>query len=187
MTTPRPHTLRIIGGKYKGKLIPVLAEEGLRPTPDRFRETIFNWLQGKLEHARVLDLFAGSGALGFEALSRGAVELTLVDLNASCCTTLKKLATDFDPAAIKIFNCAALSFLEHASSCYDVVFLDPPYKLKILEQVMASLLKNNLIHQNSLIYVEMRNGSCAFFPGWEQLRESCSGQVKATLWKKTSF
>lgn len=187
MNTRYPHKIRIISGKYKGKLIPVAEREGLRPTPDRLREIIFSWLEGKIENKRVLDLFAGSGVLGFEAISRGAAALTLVELNQESCIDLEHLASGFTAGKIRVIHADALKFLETAAPEFDLVFLDPPYKLKILEEVMHSLQQHRLIHQNSLIYTEMRNGSSAFFPGYELIRENCAGQVKFSLWKLSSF
>ena len=118
------HVVRIIGGKYKGKLLPVLQAEGLRPTPDRVKETVFTWLQNDIENAKVLDLFAGSGALAFEALSRGAANLTLVELNSDNASNLKKQANSFEETnQIKVLNEDALNFLKTCSSKFDVVFL----------------------------------------------------------------
>ena len=181
------HEIRIISGKYKGKLLPVLDAEGLRPTPSRVRETIFSWLSHDIENANVLDLFSGSGALGFEALSRGAANVTLVELNKSNCNNLKKLATTFNTENIKVFNCDAVKFLEDSTEHFDVVFIDPPYKLDIYKDVLSLLIKRNLIDENSTVYVEMRNGSNQAVPGYQIVKEQSAGQSKYAIWNKSQL
>lgn len=179
--------IKIIGGLYKGKIIPLKDAEGLRPTPARVRETIFTWLSSNIENANVLDLFAGSGALGFESLSRGANKVTLVEMNPQTVSTLKGVADSFKTNKVDVIKADALSYLENASEKYDVIFVDPPYKLDIYESVLNLILKRNLINENSVIYVEMRNGSNQIVPGLECIREQTAGQAKYTLMKKSSL
>ena len=179
--------IKIIGGLYKGKLIPLKDAEGLRPTPARVRETIFSWLGTNIENAKVLDLFAGSGALGFEALSRGAAKVTLVEMNPQTVSTLNSVAETFKTDKIEVVKSDALSYLENTSQKFDVIFVDPPYKLDIYEKTLSLILKRNLIDDNSVIYVEMRNGSNQIVPGLECIREQTAGQAKYTLMKKSSL
>lgn len=179
--------IKIIGGLYKGKLIPLKDAEGLRPTPARVRETIFTWLSGNIENARVLDLFAGSGALGFEALSRGADKVTLVEMNPQTVSTLKSVADTFKTDKVEVVKADALSYLENTSEKFNVIFVDPPYKLDIYEKTLSLILKRNLIDENSVIYVEMRNGSNQIVPGLECIREQTAGQAKYTLMRKSSL
>lgn len=179
--------IKIIGGLYKGKIIPLKDAEGLRPTPARVRETIFTWLSSNIENANVLDLFAGSGALGFESLSRGANKVTLVEMNPQTVSTLKGVADSFKTNKVDVIKADALSYLENTSEKYDVIFVDPPYKLDIYESVLNLILKRNLINENSVIYVEMRNGSNQIVPGLECIREQTAGQAKYTLMKKSSL
>lgn len=179
--------VRILGGKFKGKHLPVLEVEGLRPTPSRVRETIFSWLSNSIDNSNILDLFAGSGALGFEAYSRGAKEVTFVELDKENSSNLKEIAKRMNSKCIHVINDDALHFLDNTHSVFDIVFIDPPYKLDIYEDALSKLLKNNLIDDNSLIYVEMRNGSNKIVPGYEILREENTGQSKYSLWKKSKL
>ncbi len=182
------HTVRIIGGKYKGKLLKVRSAEGLRPTPDRVRETVFTWLQNDIEGAQVLDLFAGSGALGFEALSRGAACVTLVELNAENAELLRSQAQSFeDKAKVNIIRDDALNYLSACHHSFDIVFLDPPYKANLLKPALELLLKNDLISDSTLLYVEMNSGDNEAIAGYEKIREQVAGQAKYSLWKKSSF
>ena len=179
--------VRILGGKFKGKLLPVLNVEGLRPTPSRVRETIFSWIKDSLGNAKVLDLFAGSGALGLEAYSRGAKDVTLVELDKDNSSNLKEIAKSMSYDEIHVINDDALHFLDNVSSTFNIVFIDPPYKLDIYEKVLEKLLDKNLIDDDSLIYVEMRNGSNKIVPGYEIIREENSGQSKYSLWTKSKL
>ncbi len=179
---------RIIAGLYKGKIIPVLDAEGLRPTPSKVRETIFSWLGDKVNDACVLDLFTGSGALGFEALSRKAKEVVMVELNPNACRSLKKTADSFNCGnKVLIHNTDALEFINSTTKKFDIIFVDPPYKLNIYEDVLSKILARNLIDDNSLVYVEMRNGSNHAVPGFEIVREQAAGQAKYSIWKKSSL
>ena len=179
--------IKIIGGLYKGKILPVKSAEGLRPTPARVRETIFSWLGSNIENANVLDLFAGSGALGFESLSRGAKKVTLVEMNPQTADSLKSVAQSFNSDNIEVIKANAINYLENTSQKFDVIFIDPPYKLDIYEKTLNLILKRNLIDENSVIYVEMRNGSNQIVPGLECIREQTAGQAKYTLMKKSSL
>lgn len=179
--------VRILGGKFKGKLLPVLDVESLRPTPSRVRETIFSWIKDSLGNAKVLDLFAGSGALGLEAYSRGAKDVTLVELDKDNSSNLRVIAKSMSYDEIHVINDDALHFLDNVSSTFNIVFIDPPYKLDIYEKVLEKLLDKNLIDDDSLIYVEMRNGSNKIVPGYEIIREENSGQSKYSLWTKSKL
>ena len=179
--------VRILGGKFKGKLLPVLDVEGLRPTPSRVREIIFSWIKDSLGNAKVLDLFAGSGALGLEAYSRGAKDVTLVELDKDNSSNLKVIAKSMSYDEIHVINEDALHFLENVSSTFNIVFIDPPYKLNIYKDVLTSLLKRNLINENSIVYVEMQNGSSQSVPGYEIFREHSAGNAKYSLWRKSNF
>ena len=179
--------VRILGGKFKGKLLSVLDVEGLRPTPSRVRETIFSWIKDSLGNAKVLDLFAGSGALGLEAYSRGAKDVTLVELDKDNSSNLKVIAKSMSYDEIHVINDDALHFLDNVSSTFNIVFIDPPYKLDSYEKVLEKLLDKNLIDDDSLIYVEMRNGSNKIVPGYEIIREENAGQSKYSLWTKSKL
>ena len=127
----QPGSVRIIAGEWRGRRIPIVGETAVRPTPDRVRETVFNWLQTKIEGASVLDLYAGTGALGFEALSRGAAEAWFVEQDARLVEALYAQAETFG-AKPRIVRQDAASFLRgRAPQRFDVVFLDPPYSMPV--------------------------------------------------------
>lgn len=136
-----PGTVRIIGGRWRGTRLPVADLDGLRPTPDRVRETLFNWLQPVLPGARVLDLFAGSGALGLEALSRGAAEALLVERDPGVAESLRGVAARLqDGARARVVRADALALLrEPVHGRFDVVFVDPPFAAGLHAQVLALL------------------------------------------------
>ncbi|RDE18984.1 16S rRNA (guanine(966)-N(2))-methyltransferase RsmD [Motiliproteus coralliicola] len=149
--------LRIIAGRWRGRKLEFADLPGLRPTTDRVRETLFNWLQTQLPGARVLDMFAGSGALGLEALSRGASHLTLVDTAAAAVDQLKqnlRLLDALDDSTL--VQASATSWLQQASSepGYDLVFLDPPYGKGLLADCCEQLNQRQLIRPGGWIYVE---------------------------------
>lgn len=179
------HQVRIIGGKFKGKLLRVGQLDGLRPTPDRVRETVFTWLGDHCEGARVLDLFAGSGALGCEALSRGASDVTLIEIDKKNSKNLQEATSDMDN--IMVLNTDAIAFIKQATGVYSLVFLDPPYKADLLEDCLLVLLDRELIDENTLLYVEMNAGNTLSVPGYEVIREETAGQVKYALWRKAQM
>lgn len=147
-----PHEVRIIGGVWRGKKIPVAKDvDALRPTPNRIRETLFNWLMHDIHESHCLDAFAGTGALGFEALSRGAATVTFCENAKPASLSLKKNATSLKCAdqTIIISN----DFLKtRFSQKFDIIFLDPPFYKNLIPLCLAHI--ENLMHENSLVYVE---------------------------------
>lgn len=179
-----PGRLRIVAGKWRGRLLPVADVPGLRPTPERVRETLFNWLQPTIEGARCLDLYAGTGALGFEALSRGAGEVTFVELSPVAVAALRKAeyVLQADDSIIHVDD--AIHFLEsHDEAPFDIVFLDPPFDNAPLTD-LCRLLQAEVV-DGGLIYIE--RGSDQPGPelpdGWEVLREKTAGMVVYSLVK----
>ncbi|MDD3355135.1 16S rRNA (guanine(966)-N(2))-methyltransferase RsmD [Zoogloea sp.] len=144
--------VRIIGGAWRSRLIDVSTVKGLRPTPDRVRETLFNWLGQDLEGLRCLDLFSGSGALGFEAASRGAAKVTMVEQDAVAFAALRSNAKTLQAVCVELVRADALKFARSARHTYDVVFLDPPYRAGWIER-MAPLLPD-LLSEDGVAYVE---------------------------------
>ncbi|MGN0908982.1 MAG: 16S rRNA (guanine(966)-N(2))-methyltransferase RsmD [Succinivibrio sp.] len=177
--------VRIAGGRLRGKLLKVIDAQGLRPTPDRVRESVFSWLEGRCEGARVLDLFAGSGALGIEASSRGASQVILVECNHEAASLLKEEARGLE--GVEVVESDALSYLQGASGAFDLVFLDPPYSSGLLAKALRLLDSRGLVGPSTLLYVEMSSADSTSVPGYECLREQASGQVKYALWKKSSL
>jgi 16S rRNA (guanine(966)-N(2))-methyltransferase RsmD len=148
--------IRIIGGQWRSRLLDVAKVAGLRPTPDRVRETLFNWLGQDLDGLTCLDLFAGTGALGFEAASRGAARVTMVERDARALTQLEANAARLDASNIEIRRADAVEFLRESAlgkpHCYDLAFLDPPYRQGWLERVEPLL--GRVLDAKALIYVE---------------------------------
>ena len=180
--------IKIIGGTFKGKLIPVLDAAGLRPTPSRVRETVFSWLSDYIENAKVLDLFSGSGALGFESLSRGAKAVVMVELNIDNSKNLSNIVSSLKTDRVTVINNDAVSYLKTCNECFDIVFIDPPYSMdNLYDETLSLLINRNLINNNSLIYVEMRNGSNHAIAGFEVIREQQAGQSKYSLWRKSQL
>lgn len=126
-----PGSVRIIAGEWRGRRIPIVAATAVRPTPDRVRETVFNWLQTRIEGARVLDLYAGTGALGFESLSRGAAEAWFVEQDARLVEALKTQAETLGAKPRVVRQDAAAFLRGRAVQRFDVVFLDPPYAVPV--------------------------------------------------------
>lgn len=170
--------VRIIGGRWRSRRLEFPQSAGLRPTPDRVRETVFNWLAPVLPGAACLDLFAGSGAFGFEAVSRGAVRAVLVERDVDAITALHanraKLAAD----ATEIVAGDVLTYLNGSASAFDVVFLDPPYASGLLAPCLVLLAARGWLRPDGWIYLEAPAGETPALPaGWEIWRSKTAGQV----------
>jgi 16S rRNA (guanine966-N2)-methyltransferase len=133
--------IRIIGGEWRSRRVKFSAEEQIRPTPDRVRETLFNWLGQQLDGLTCVDLFAGSGALGLEAASRGAASVTLVERNPRVVSSLQESIQVFGSSSIKVIRADALEFLKRDESVYDLAFLDPPFGEALTGDFMMELGK----------------------------------------------
>lgn len=151
-----PGFIRIISGKWRGRKLPVINSEGLRPTTDRTKETLFNWLMQDVANAVCLDIFAGSGSLGLEAVSRHAQQVTLVEKQKDIAGSLRNIRKllNVDEQVLQIINQDALSWLSTCTQKFDIVFIDPPFKKNLLQPVVEALLENNLLQDNALIYIE---------------------------------
>ena len=166
--------LRIVGGEWKRRFVTFRDAPGLRPTPDAVRETLFNWLGQDLTGLICLDLFAGSGALGFEAASRGAAHVTLVERDPRTFAALKGNAVVLGTERLELIRADAVKFLARASRRYDLLFLDPPYRQGWIERIEPWL--DALLAPGARIYAEaehpvMRIGA------WETARSGRTGQV----------
>jgi len=181
-----PGQVRIIGGRWRGRRLPVGSAPGLRPSGDRVRETLFNWLQGLLVDARCLDLFAGSGALGLEALSRGAAHCTFVDNEASTLQLIRGALQDFGASAqAQCTHGSALDFLGAAHGPYDLIFLDPPFGSGLLNEASERLQASGACHPDTRIYVEREAGAqhIRLPVQWQALREKRTGTVQYGLYR----
>ncbi|MBV1869423.1 MAG: 16S rRNA (guanine(966)-N(2))-methyltransferase RsmD [Gammaproteobacteria bacterium] len=186
----KPSSLRIIGGKWRGRKIPFIEVEGLRPTPDRVRETLFNWLSPSITDAQVLDLFAGSGALSFEALSRGAAAATQIEVSSIAYKQLKAAKQALQADHCHIINKNAEAWLKQGFSLpeYDLVFLDPPFANDGLPDLFAQLEQSGCLKESSLIYVETGSALAQeTVPAtWMPLRQKKAGQVFYYLFRRTT-
>jgi len=182
--------LRIIAGEWRGRKIPFPAIEGLRPTPDRVRETLFNWLQATVPGARVADLFAGSGALGLEALSRGAQQVAFVDLSAAVTRQLQQNLQQLKASNAAVNNQSAEQWLAQQTpdKPYDLVFLDPPFNKGMVEPICQQLEQLNLLAEDALIYIEVEKGLSLKLPdNWQPLRQKQAGQVSYQLLQRSTL
>lgn len=178
-----PGVVRIIGGEWKRSKLAVAAAPGLRPTPDRVRETLFNWLGQDLSGLRCLDAFAGSGALGFEAASRGATEVLLIEQAPALVASLRDNATRLQASQITVQRGDALSLMrQRTGQAWDVVFLDPPFGDGQNEALFRDALKaaRDLVSPNGSLYLEAprvwADAELAEL-GWRVLRQGRAGQV----------
>lgn len=171
--------IRIIGGHWRGRKIKVPDVPDLRPTPDRVRETLFNWLSPLIHGATCLDPFAGSGALGFEALSRGALHVTMVDHSAEVVKLLTDELQAFKATNADIYRAAVPQQLKAPAKLFDVVFLDPPFQENLLFPTCFYLEENNFLANNAYIYIEAKEPvqQSDLPPHWEILKSKKAGQV----------
>jgi len=172
--------IRIIGGQYRSRLLRVAARPELRPTPDRVRETLFNWLGQDMTGAACLDLFAGSGALGFEAASRGAARVVMVESDRSALRMLEASRTALGAAQVEIVGGSAQTYLERARERFDVVFLDPPFRQNALPGLIARLPR--ILSARARVYAESAD-AVHVEPGWRELRRSRAGGVSYQLFE----
>jgi 16S rRNA (guanine966-N2)-methyltransferase len=179
----RANTVRIIGGSWRSRLLEFPDVAGLRPTPDRVRETLFNWLGRDLSGMSCVDLFAGSGALGFEALSRGAAAVAMVEKNPAAWRALGENARRLDAKNLSLFRGDALEFVRGTRSRFDVAFVDPPYRLGLQPIVLAELRK--ILSEGGKAYVE---SDAILDPpsGWSILKRGRAGNVHFQLLRRDS-
>lgn len=178
-------SIRIIAGKHRGRKLPVLMAEGLRPTTDRVKETVFNWLMPYIHDANCLDCFAGAGSLGFEALSRGAAKVTLIELNNAAAKQLQANKQLLSADNVIVSNTNLLDFLKlSVKQPYDLVFIDPPFNEGLVTQT-AELLNKGWLANQALIYVETEIHSTQPLPdNWQLLKEKVAGQVAYRLFQQ---
>lgn len=176
--------VRIIGGSWRSRLISFPPRTALRPTPDRVRETLFNWLGQDLTGKCCLDLFAGSGALGFEAASRGAKRVIMVERDPAAFRALQANAVALNAGAVELKRADALEFLRADDGSYDVVLLDPPFRADYLPQVLAALIPR--LAPGAMVHVEAPRAP-ALAPQWEVWRSGRAGAVTHQLLKWTGY
>ena len=186
MTEPRAkagaarNRVRIIGGAWRSRILRFPAARELRPTPDRVRETLFNWLGQRLDGLACLDLFAGSGALGFEALSRGAARVVMVERDRTVAAALRENAALLHAADAQVVLSDALRYLDAPGERFDVVFLDPPYASDLAMQALAKLPPR--LNPGGRVYVESAAPLAPPAP-WRTLRDDRAGAVRYALFE----
>ncbi|MBC7001149.1 16S rRNA (guanine(966)-N(2))-methyltransferase RsmD [Photobacterium sp. BZF1] len=178
--------VRIISGRWRGRKLPVHDVEGLRPTTDRVKETVFNWLAQDIIEARCLDLFTGSGSLSFEALSRGASHVTMLELDKMAADQLEKNRATIGADNAKVLNTDSLAFLKQAGTPHDVVFIDPPFRKDLIDEAIALLEQNNWLSPHAVIYIEAEKelGELVTPAHWHLHREKTAGQVCYRLFER---
>lgn len=181
--------VRIIGGEWRGRKLTVLDKAGLRPTADRVRETLFNWIQWQIVGSECLDLFAGTGILGIEAFSRGARQVTLIEQDAEIMANLAMQLAQFPKHNITLRQADALHFLADAPvHPVDLVFLDPPFALQLLDPCCELLEQRGWLKSIAHIYMESAvETSLKLPPNWHIIRSQTAGQVKYQLVKREAI
>jgi 16S rRNA (guanine966-N2)-methyltransferase len=180
-----PGKIRVIGGSLRGSRLDVPERPGLRPTPDRVRETLFNWLMAHVGGARCLDLFAGTGALGVEALSRSAREVVFVERDAALAQALRANLERLKQSHGRVVTGDATSALERESAPFDIVFLDPPFADDLWSDAAQRLESRGLLAAQAFVYVEMPLEAQPVLPAdWHPHREGRAGQVKHVLYRR---
>lgn len=172
--------VRIIGGRWRGTRIAVADRPGLRPSPDRVRETLFNWLAPDIDGARCLDLFAGSGVLGFEAVSRGAASAVLVERDAAAAAALAELADRLATDTVTIERTDALSYLRGTPRAHDIVFVDPPFADGVEARVLDALA-HGWLAPHALVYVESAREAPPPAAPWQVTKSGTTRQVSYKL------
>lgn len=185
---PTTGFVRIISGLWRGRKLPVHDAEGLRPTTDRVKETLFNWLAQDVPQAKCLDLFAGSGGLGFESLHAKQNSWPWLSSTRKLFSSYKKNVASLKATNIQVVNTDALSFLKQPGTPHHVVFIDPPFRKGLLDETVTLLEQNGWLAEDAMIYIETEKElSIAGLPeNWHLHREKTAGQVSYRLYERTS-
>ncbi|HEX5055157.1 MAG TPA: 16S rRNA (guanine(966)-N(2))-methyltransferase RsmD [Gammaproteobacteria bacterium] len=179
MLRGKSNRLRIIGGEWRGRIVEFIDSPQLRPTKDLVRETLFNWLQPRLPGSICLDAFAGSGALGFEAASRGAAEVVMLDAAAAVVRQLQSQQAALKAVQVKLLQERAENYLRQSADTFDIVFLDPPFESDLSAHCCALLVEQRLLRPGASVYLEARRaeGLPELPPQLTWLRQKQSGDV----------
>lgn len=186
--TTKDGFIRIISGQFRGRKLPVKDIQGLRPTTDRLKETVFNWLMQDTRDAKVLDCFAGSGGLGFEALSRFAKTATFIELDPRAALQIQQNIDTLKLANATVMQGNSINILttkpDHSE--YDLVFVDPPFRMNLAAQCCTLLEENNWLTENAVIYVEVENELTGFSvpQNWHLVKEKAAGQVLCRVYHR---
>jgi 16S rRNA (guanine966-N2)-methyltransferase len=181
-----PGTIRIIGGQWRGRRLPVADIPGLRPSGDRSRETLFNWLQSVVPAADCLDLFAGSGALGLEAASRGAGSSVLLDIEPKVVRLLAENVRLLNAENVRVELANALQWLKAVEpASFDLIFVDPPFDSALAQAALVAIAEIGILRAEGYVYVETPRSKSAPIlpPGWSEWRNKVLGEVRMQLLK----
>lgn len=175
--------IRIIGGRWRGRKVIVPDRPGLRPSGDRVRETLFNWLQAEVYGSRCLDLFAGSGALGLEAASRGAGSVVLIERDRELASRIQSSVSDWPQTdGVRVVCADAMAWIEQCRETFDLVFIDPPFGARLQARALELLLDRGLLAEESRVYVEgPDDDSIVDPPGVRVVRDKRVGRVRMLL------
>lgn len=172
------YKLRIIAGKWRGKKITFKADPSLRPTPDRVKETLFNWLQPIIRNANCLELFAGTASLSFESLSRGAHFAQAVELNPDSVANIQRISKELSGSNLAVANAEVVSWLKKNQAKFDVIFIDPPYAANLIPSCLALILEHKMLQPDGRIYFEYNaEVDLTMFPSLEVLKHQRAGVV----------
>jgi 16S rRNA (guanine966-N2)-methyltransferase len=180
----QPGRLRIVAGKWRSRLLRIADVPGLRPTSERIRETLFNWLTPHIAGARCLDLCAGTGALGLEALSRGAAETVFVEKSRAAAKVLRENIEMLESTAAVVHEADAAEFLQRADGKkFDIVFLDPPFAADMLGDLCRLLVETSVLESDARIYLEEDRASpeASLPEGWQVIKTRNAGNVRYSL------
>ena len=179
--------IRIISGQWRGRKLPVMDVQGLRPTTDRNKETLFNWLMAHTQDSHCLDAFAGSGGLGFEALSRYAKRVTFIELDKKVARNLQQNLETLKASkeSAQVLCGDSLGYLSQLNDKFDLIFLDPPFNKNLIPKAIDGIEQNSLLAQEGLVYIECetQNAQYKVPSGWRLLKESQTSQVTARLYQ----
>ena len=175
--------VRIISGTHKGRIVRFQAIKDLRPTPDRVRETLFNWLTAHIPGSTCLDLFAGSGSLGLEALSRGAGTVQFIESNTKAARCLKENIQTLQLTNTQVHRKDSLAYLKTCNTVFDIIFLDPPFSSNLLSETIENIDQLKLIKHQGWIYIEtsMHQQLPELPQHWQCTRNTKAGEVHANL------
>ena len=181
--------IRIVGGRFRGRKLAVPQVTGLRPTPDRVRERLFNWLMYDIANARCLDLYAGSGALGFEALSRGAKQVTVVELHPRAIAQLSQVVESWQVASqVHIKGMDAKAYLMGVTQSFNVIFLDPPFDDQVLVDILTLLETSKACDAQTMVYIELPKSEqdtiISKLKAWQVYKSATAGAVCSMLLQK---
>ena len=176
------NNIRITGGSLKGKMIPFNFKSSLRPTSSKLREVLFNWLQFEIQDYQCLDLFAGTGALGIESLSRGASTVTFVEKNQVLGRAISTLLTSLGISKAEVYLQDSINYIKSCDAQFDIIFLDPPFKSNLLLPSLELIAKRNL-RPNGMVYVEFLKNDVELPKEWRKLKVGSTKSMQYSLLK----